>query len=197
MTWASNQNIHAKFRLVLADDETVGPTFAIYLTGRGITTPSRFVANPGYPSQETRVRPEIAGDRHAALVCLGVPELVAGDFARNAEEPIGQLQACRHGRAQACPGGRVRCVNDLPVSYWPLTQDEVFEHYERVAGAIDMPICVYNNSWTTGLKGLKPAFDLLDHPVRLLEGLRGRNQASSSGEAGENAGGHISEPKVC
>jgi hypothetical protein len=60
-----------------------------------------------------------------------------------------------------------------------------------------MPICVYNNSWTTGLKGLKPAFDLLDHPVRLLEGLRGRNQASSSGEAGENAGGHISEPKVC
>ena len=58
----------------------------------------------------------------------------------------------------------------LPVSYWPLTQDEFFEHYERVAGAIDMPICVYNNSWTTGLKGLKPAFDLLDHPVRLLEG---------------------------
>jgi hypothetical protein len=58
----------------------------------------------------------------------------------------------------------------LPVSYWPLTQDEVFEHYERVAGAIDMPICVYNNSWTTGLKGLKPAFDLLDHPVRLLDG---------------------------
>jgi hypothetical protein len=54
----------------------------------------------------------------------------------------------------------------LPVSYWPLTQDEVFEHYERVAGAIDISICVYNNPWTTGLKGLKPAFDLLDHPVR-------------------------------
>ena len=25
------------------------------------------------------------------------------------------------------------------------------EHYERVAGAIDVPICVYNNPWTTGI----------------------------------------------
>jgi 4-hydroxy-tetrahydrodipicolinate synthase len=45
----------------------------------------------------------------------------------------------------------------LSVSYWPLTQDEVFEHYERVAGAIDIPICVYNNPWTTGVD-MKPEF---------------------------------------
>jgi 4-hydroxy-tetrahydrodipicolinate synthase len=34
---------------------------------------------------------------------------------------------------------------------------EIFEHYEGVAGAIDIPICVYNNSWTTRVD-MKPAF---------------------------------------
>jgi 4-hydroxy-tetrahydrodipicolinate synthase len=45
----------------------------------------------------------------------------------------------------------------LPVSYWPLTPDEVFAHYERVAAAIDIPICAYNNPWTTGVD-MKPEF---------------------------------------
>ena len=39
----------------------------------------------------------------------------------------------------------------LPVSYWPLTTDEVFDHYERVSKSINIPICVYNNPWTTGV----------------------------------------------
>jgi 4-hydroxy-tetrahydrodipicolinate synthase len=39
----------------------------------------------------------------------------------------------------------------LPMSYWPLTPDEVFSHYERVAASIAIPICVYNNPWTTGV----------------------------------------------
>jgi 4-hydroxy-tetrahydrodipicolinate synthase len=45
----------------------------------------------------------------------------------------------------------------LPVSYWPLTTDEVLTHYERVAGSISLPICVYNNPWTTGVD-MKPEF---------------------------------------
>jgi 4-hydroxy-tetrahydrodipicolinate synthase len=45
----------------------------------------------------------------------------------------------------------------LPVSYWPLTTDEVFAHYEQVASAIKLPICVYNNPWTTGVD-MKPDF---------------------------------------
>ncbi len=43
----------------------------------------------------------------------------------------------------------------LPVSYWPLTTDEVFDHYERVARSIKIPICIYNNPWTTGVD-MKP-----------------------------------------
>jgi len=36
-----------------------------------------------------------------------------------------------------------------PVSYAPLTQDEVFLHFEAAAGASGLPICVYNNPGTT------------------------------------------------
>ncbi|TJZ89573.1 dihydrodipicolinate synthase family protein [Paracoccus gahaiensis] len=36
-----------------------------------------------------------------------------------------------------------------PMSYTPLTEDEVFAHFETVAGASDLPICIYNNPSTT------------------------------------------------
>ena len=36
-----------------------------------------------------------------------------------------------------------------PVSYAPLTEDEVFEHFATVARAVRMPLCVYDNPGTT------------------------------------------------
>lgn len=36
-----------------------------------------------------------------------------------------------------------------PVSYTPLTQDEVYDHFRVVAGASSLPLCVYNNPSTT------------------------------------------------
>ena len=36
-----------------------------------------------------------------------------------------------------------------PVSYTPLTDDEVFTHFETVAAAVRLPLCVYNNPSTT------------------------------------------------
>ena len=36
-----------------------------------------------------------------------------------------------------------------PVSYTPLTDDEVFTHFETVAGAVGLPLCVDNNPSTT------------------------------------------------
>ena len=36
-----------------------------------------------------------------------------------------------------------------PMSYTPLTNDEVFEHFVAVAEATDLPLCVYNNPGTT------------------------------------------------
>ncbi len=36
-----------------------------------------------------------------------------------------------------------------PVSYQPLTEEEVFGHFEAVAAAGDLPLCTYNNPGTT------------------------------------------------
>lgn len=36
-----------------------------------------------------------------------------------------------------------------PVSYTPLTEDEVFAHFEAVSRGSDLPICIYNNPGTT------------------------------------------------
>ncbi len=36
-----------------------------------------------------------------------------------------------------------------PISYAPLTQDEVFAHFDATAAATGLPICVYNNPGTT------------------------------------------------
>jgi 4-hydroxy-tetrahydrodipicolinate synthase len=36
-----------------------------------------------------------------------------------------------------------------PVSYTPLTDAEVFEHFRTVAEATDLPLCIYNNPSTT------------------------------------------------
>lgn len=45
----------------------------------------------------------------------------------------------------------------LPVSYWKLTDDEIFRHYERVAGAVSVPVMAYNNPATGGID-MKPEF---------------------------------------
>lgn len=36
-----------------------------------------------------------------------------------------------------------------PMSYQPLTDDEVFRHFEAVAAAGELPLCIYNNPSTT------------------------------------------------
>ncbi|MFC5742750.1 dihydrodipicolinate synthase family protein [Dyella tabacisoli] len=39
----------------------------------------------------------------------------------------------------------------LPTSYWKLTEEEIFQHYAKIAAAIDLPIMVYNNPATSGV----------------------------------------------
>ncbi|HJO72736.1 MAG: dihydrodipicolinate synthase family protein [Rhodospirillales bacterium] len=51
----------------------------------------------------------------------------------------------------------------LPVSYWKLTDEEIFRHYERVADAVSVPVMAYNNPATGGID-MKPEF-----LARLLE----------------------------
>ena len=100
--------------------------------------------NGSFTDEEMKRATEIAA-KHVN----GRISLIAGTGART-------TSACtslsKHAQDVGCEG-----VMILPVSYWPLTTDEVFEHYERVATAIDLPICVYNNPWTTGVD-MKPEF---------------------------------------
>ena len=51
----------------------------------------------------------------------------------------------------------------IPMSYWKLTEDEVFRHYRAVADAISIPIMAYNNPATGGVD-MRPEF-----LARLLE----------------------------
>jgi 4-hydroxy-tetrahydrodipicolinate synthase len=100
--------------------------------------------NGSFSEEEMRSATAIAA-AHAA----GRISVIAGTGARTTSACIA---LSKHAQEVGCDA-----VMILPVSYWPLTPDEVFEHYERVAGAIDIPICVYNNPWTTGVD-MKPEF---------------------------------------
>lgn len=43
----------------------------------------------------------------------------------------------------------------LPVSYWKLSDDEIFRHYATISQAVGVPIMVYNNPATSGVD-MKP-----------------------------------------
>ncbi len=43
----------------------------------------------------------------------------------------------------------------VPITYWPLTDDELFGHFEQIAGAVRIPVGIYNNPGTTGVD-IKP-----------------------------------------
>lgn len=44
----------------------------------------------------------------------------------------------------------------VPITYWPLNDDELYGHFETIAGAVDIPVGIYNNPGTTGVD-IKPA----------------------------------------
>ncbi len=53
--------------------------------------------------------------------------------------------------AKAVAEAGVDGVLVVPITYWPLTDDELYEHYRRIAGAVDIPVVLYNNPGTTGV----------------------------------------------
>jgi 4-hydroxy-tetrahydrodipicolinate synthase len=96
-------------------------------------------------SDEEMKKTTAAVAKHAA----GRISVIVGTGARTTSACI---SLSRHAQDVGCDG-----IMILPVSYWPLTEDEVLTHYERVSAAVNLPICVYNNPWTTGVD-MKPDF---------------------------------------
>lgn len=54
-------------------------------------------------------------------------------------------------RAQIAERLGATAVMVLPISYWRLTEEEVRQHFTTVAGAVGVPVMVYNNPATTGI----------------------------------------------
>jgi 4-hydroxy-tetrahydrodipicolinate synthase len=54
----------------------------------------------------------------------------------------------------------------IPISYWRLTDDEIFDHFAAVAAASSLPVMIYNNPATSGVD-MSPA--LMVRMVRELQ----------------------------
>ncbi|WP_275789589.1 dihydrodipicolinate synthase family protein [Pararhizobium gei] len=77
-----------------------------------------------------------------AADCLGGrTPLIVGVGALRTDDAVALAQDARDAGAQG--------LLLAPVSYTPLSDNEVFEHFAAVAKATDLPICVYNNPGTT------------------------------------------------
>lgn len=76
----------------------------------------------------------------AATIAANTP-LIVGIGALRTSEVVALAQDAQMGGANA--------LLLAPMSYTPLTQDEVFELFRTVAEETDLPICIYNNPGTT------------------------------------------------
>jgi len=63
-------------------------------------------------------------------------------------------------RAEYAQAAGATAVMVIPVSYWPLSEREIAQHYRSVSDAISLPIMAYNNPATSGID-MSPS--LLNH----------------------------------
>lgn len=68
--------------------------------------------------------------------------VVAGTGAMTTTEAV---RLSKHAESAGADG-----VIVVPITYWPLTANEVYGHYAAIAEAISIPITIYNNPWVTG-----------------------------------------------
>ena len=114
-------------------------TFLDGIAGAGVDSVGLLGSTGGYPyltpderKEVLRVAKDSVAGRVPIIVSVGALRTdVAEDLARDA-------------KAAGADGLLL-----APVSYQPLTEEEVFRHFEAVAHAGDLPLCIYNNPGTT------------------------------------------------
>ncbi len=127
------------------EDEKVDISLFKKLTDRLVTSGSHAVA----PLGSTGVLPYLNDDEKEAVVeatieiVAGRVPVVAGVSNLTTERTIYHARFAENAGAAA--------VMIIPMSYWKLTDDEIFEHYRKVAEAISIPIMAYNNPATGGI----------------------------------------------
>lgn len=115
------------------------------LTDRLVTSGSHAVA----PLGSTGVLPYL-NDQEKEAVVEATVEVVAGRVPIVAG--VSNLTTERtiyHARFAETAGAAAVMI--IPMSYWKLTDDEIFAHYRKVAEAISIPIMAYNNPATGGI----------------------------------------------
>lgn len=90
-------------------------------------------------------------DATIAAVAGRVP-VVVGSSDLTTAETVARAEYSQQAGATA--------VMVIPVSYWPLSEREIVQHYTSVSDAISIPIMAYNNPATSGID-MSPA--LLNH----------------------------------
>ncbi len=109
------------------------------LTGAGVSSIGLLGSTGSYPylsRAERRRAVEAAVDQVG-----GATPIVVGIGALRTDDAV---DLARDAKAAGAAGGLL-----APVSYTPLNDDEVFEHFATVARATDLPLCIYNNPGTT------------------------------------------------
>jgi len=77
----------------------------------------------------------------AAKVLRGSIPLMVGVGALRTDDAVALARDAENAGADA--------VLLAPVSYIPLTQEEVYQHFLAVSAATDLPVCIYNNPTAT------------------------------------------------
>lgn len=83
----------------------------------------------------------LRGVETAASVCQHSVPLIVGIGALATDEAI--------GLARDAAGAGASGLLLAPVSYTPLLEEEVYQHFAAVAAATPLPLCIYNNPATT------------------------------------------------
>ncbi|GGN11719.1 dihydrodipicolinate synthase family protein [Dyadobacter beijingensis] len=115
------------------------------LTDRLVASGSHGIA----PLGSTGVLPYLNDDEKEAVieaaidVVAGRVPVVAGVSNLTTERTIHHARFAEKAGAAA--------VMIIPMSYWKLTDDEIFTHYHKVAEAISIPMMAYNNPATGGI----------------------------------------------
>ncbi|MGJ1284016.1 dihydrodipicolinate synthase family protein [Sphingobacterium spiritivorum] len=115
------------------------------LVERLVVTGSHAIA----PLGSTGVLPYLT-DAEKEAITLATVEQVAGRIPVLAGvSNLTTERTVHHARFAEKAGADAVMI--IPMSYWKLTEDEIFRHYQTVADAINIPVMAYNNPATGGI----------------------------------------------